>query len=93
MNNRYYIYFDSYINIIKYIDFLDVFIRNIIIKNELIVNKNLCYDKNCSNKALYNIALFAKASNDIYKANIKTNCIKKNLFISFRYFFSVKSAF
>ena len=82
MNNRYYIYFDSYINIIKYIDFLDVFIRNIIIKNELIVNKNLCYDKNCSNKALYNIALFAKASNDIYKANIKTNCIKKNLFIS-----------
>jgi len=82
MNNRHYIYFDSYINITKYKIFLDEFIRNIIIDNEFIVNKNLCYDKNCSKNALYNIALFAKASNDIYCANIKTNCIKKNLFIS-----------
>jgi len=81
-NNKYYIYFDSYIDIRKYKDFLDEFIRNIIIKNDFIVNKNLCYDKNCSNKALYDIALFAKASNDIYKAKIITNCTKKNLFIS-----------
>ena len=79
MSNKHYIYFDSYVNITKYENFLDEFIRNIIIKNELIINKNLCYDKNCSKNALYNIALFAKASNDIYKANIKTNCIKKNL--------------
>jgi hypothetical protein len=82
MNNRHYIYFDSYINIAKYKIFLDEFIKNIIIKNEFIVNKKLCYHKNCSKNALYNIALFAKASNDIYKANIKTSCIKKNLFIS-----------
>ena len=82
MSNKHYIYFDSYVNITKYENFLDEFIRNIIIKNELIINKNLCYDKNCSKNALYNIALFAKASNDIYKANIKTNCIKKNLYIS-----------
>jgi hypothetical protein len=82
MINRHYIYFDSYINIAKYEKFLDEFIKNIIIKNEFIVNKNLCYHKNCSKNTLYNIALFAKASNDIYKANIKTNCIKKNLFIS-----------
>ena len=82
MSNKHYIYFDSYVNITKYEKFLDEFIRNIIIKNEFIINKNLCYDKNCSKNALYNIALFAKASNDIYKANIKTNCIKKNLYIS-----------
>ena len=82
MSNRHYIYFDSYINIKKYEKFLDEFIKNIIIKNEFIVNKNLCYHINCSKNTLYNIALFAKASNDIYKANIKTNCIKKNLFIS-----------
>ena len=82
MSNRHYIYFDSYVNITKYEKFLDEFIRNIIIRNKFIINKNLCYDKNCSKNALYNIALFAKASNDIYKANIKTNCIKKNLYIS-----------
>jgi len=82
MSNRHYIYFDSYINNAKYEKFLNEFIKNIIIKNNFIVNKNLCYHINCSKNTLYNIALFAKASNDIYKANIKTNCMKKNLFIS-----------
>lgn len=79
---RYYIYFDSYISIDKYTRFLDEFQKNIIIKDEQIVNSNLCYDKTCSKNTLYNISLFAKASNDVYKANIKTNCIKKSLFIS-----------
>lgn len=79
---RYYIYFDSYISIDKYTRFLDEFQKNIIIKDEQIVNSNLCYDKTCSKNTLYNISLFAKASNDVYKANIKTSCIKKNLFIS-----------
>lgn len=79
---RYYIYFDSYISIDKYTRFLDEFQKNIIIKDEQIVNSNLCYDKTCSKNTLYNISLFAKASNDVYKANIKTSCIKKSLFIS-----------
>ena len=79
---RYYIYFDSYISIDKYTRFLDEFQKNIIIKDDQIVNSNLCYDKTCSKNTLYNISLFAKASNDVYKANIKTSCIKKSLFIS-----------
>ena len=79
---RYYIYFNSYISIDKYTRFLDEFQKNIIIKDDQIVNSNLCYDKTCSKNTLYNISLFAKASNDVYKANIKTNCIKKSLFIS-----------
>ena len=84
MNNskRYYLYLDAYIDIAKYKRFLDEFQKNIIIKDEQIVNKNLCYDKTCSKDTLTNISLFAKASNDIYKARVKTSCNKKNLFIS-----------
>jgi hypothetical protein len=84
MNNikRYYLYLDAYIDIAKYKRFLDDFQKNIIIKDEQIVNKNLCYDKTCSKDTLTNISLFAKASNDIYKAKVKTSCNKKNLFIS-----------
>lgn len=81
-NKRHYIYFDSYIDIAKYNKFLNEFEKNIIIKDEQIVNKNLCFDKTCSNTTLSNISLFAKASNDIYKARVKTSCNKKNLFIS-----------
>jgi hypothetical protein len=81
-NKRHYIYFDSYIDITKYKKFLKEFEKNIIIKDEQIVNKNLCFDKTCSNTTLSNISLFAKASNDIYKARVKTSCNKKNLFIS-----------
>ena len=81
-NKRHYIYFDSYIDIAKYKKFLNEFEKNIIIKDEQIVNKNLCFDKTCSNTTLTNISLFAKASNDIYKARVKTSCNKKNLFIS-----------
>lgn len=81
-NNRYYIYLDAYIDIAKYKRFLDEFQNNIIIKDEQIVNKNLCYDKTCAKDTLTNISLFAKASNDIYKARVKTSCNKKNLFIS-----------
>lgn len=81
-NKRYYLYLDAYIDIVKYKRFLDEFQKNIIIKDEQIVNKNLCYDKTCSKDTLTNISLFAKASNDIYKARVKTSCNKKNLFIS-----------
>ena len=81
-NKRHYIYFDSYIDIAKYKNFLKEFEKNVIIKDEQIVNKNLCFDKTCSNTTLSNISLFAKASNDIYKARVKTSCNKKNLFIS-----------
>jgi hypothetical protein len=81
-NKRYYLYLDAYIDIAKYKRFLDDFQKNIIIKDEQIVNKNLCYDKTCSKDTLTNISLFAKASNDIYKARVKTSCNKKNLFIS-----------
>lgn len=81
-NKRHYIYFDSYIDIAKYKKFLKEFEKNVIIKDEQIVNKNLCFDKTCSNTTLSNISLFAKASNDIYKARVKTSCNKKNLFIS-----------
>lgn len=81
-NKRHYIYFDSYIDIAKYKRFLNEFEKNIIIKDEQIVNKNLCFDIACSNTTLTNISLFAKASNDIYKARVKTSCNKKNLFIS-----------
>ena len=81
-NKRYYLYLDAYIDIAKYKRFLDEFQKNIIIKDEQIVNKNLCYDKTCSKDTLTNISLFAKASNDIYKARVKTSCNKKNLFIS-----------
>ena len=84
MNNskKHYIYFDSYIDIVKYKRFLNEFEKNIIIKDEQIVNKNICFDKTCSNTTLSNISLFAKASNDIYKAQVKSSCNKKNLFIS-----------
>ena len=81
-NKRYYLYLDAYIDIAKYKRFLDDFQKNIIIKDEQIVNKNLCYDKTCSKDTLTNISLFAKASNDIYKAKVKSSCNKKNLFIS-----------
>jgi hypothetical protein len=81
MSNRHYIYFDSYVNITKYEKFLDEFIRNIIIRNEFIINKNLCYDKNCSKNALYNIALFAKASNDIYIRQILKQIALKKTYI------------
>jgi hypothetical protein len=81
-NKRYYLYLDAYIDIEKYKRFLDDFQKNIIIKDEQIINKNLCYDKTCSKDTLTNISLFAKASNDIYKARVKTSCNKKNLFIS-----------
>jgi hypothetical protein len=81
-NKRYYLYLDAYIDIAKYKRFLDEFQKNIIIKDEQIINNNLCYDKTCSKDTLTNISLFAKASNDIYKARVKTSCNKKNLFIS-----------
>ena len=81
-NKRYYLYLDAYIDIAKYKRFLDEFQKNIIIKDEQIVNNKLCYDKTCSKDTLTNISLFAKASNDIYKARVKTSCSKKNLFIS-----------
>jgi len=76
------IFLFGWCNITKYKQFLNEFENNIIIKDEQIVNNNLCFDKTCSNTTLSNISLFAKASNDIYKARVKTSCNKKNLFIS-----------
>ena len=82
--NKYYISKKEYIDIDEYKNFLKKIYNNLLISKNIydlpiITNKNMC---NCNSNSLSNINYIISASNDIYTANIKKNCITNSTYFN-----------
>ena len=81
-NRNYYISSNEIISIIEYKKFLNKINKNLKLKNnsydlDIIKNTDMC---NCNIDTLQNIVFLTSASNNIYKAEIKNNCISNSIY-------------